>query len=273
MSIAIPAILLGLGFWGVTKATEPPLFADIMQDRITPDEPPGLTNEMDRVQAQDMQENGIWTPGISRTNGNLYSWTMRVLDPGQVSVNKLSDFKSAMAADRAAFNRNNLQQVFDPQFANTIPPNTGTRPVLIGLLNRDAEIHSGTNAPGMNLLTSNPYVYYENPSHDSRIKNNTGWVPTQIYNNTSSLVTNPNNEVQMSWAGLRNPWRPGGLQYQLHSTYTPPDKDQLTGQVPIAHPRSVLDAAGRPTPITAPPQRMQTTRIMGRNTNLMKRRI
>lgn len=263
----VAAVLTGLGLFGVAKATEPPktVGPGPYGKPTVAEQPPGSSTLAASIEAQQAREMGFIGRAFNRKGNSIYSWNQTVLDPGQVSITKHNDFRTTIANDHSSFTYNNLRNVFDGDYHRPSFPRTGTYMPLIGVPHAGFEIRSGQNINGdIKLLSSNPYTLAENGSAESKINNNQGWVLSKTYG-TSQLPYDPNSEVSMSFAGLRNPWRLGGLQQRIHSSYLPPDKDQLTGSVPIAHPRKIFDVDGRPTQVTAPPSHIKTARVFNRN--------
>lgn len=263
----VAALLTAVGLWGVTKATAPPTTVGPGPDGhpTVAEEPAGSTSVAAAIEAQQAREMGFIGRAMNRKGNSIYSWNQTVLDPGQVSITKHNDYRTTIAGDHSAFTYNNLRNVFDGDYHRPSFPRTGTYMPLIGIPHAGFEIKSGQNINGdIALFGSNPYAMPENGSADSKIQNNQGWVLAKTYG-TSQIPFDANSEVAMSFAGLRNPWRTGGLQQQLHSSYLPPDKDQLTGSVPLAHPQKIFDVGNRPTQVTAPPHLIKTARVFNRN--------
>lgn len=260
-------LLAGVGaWWGITKATEPPKTVAADGKEAATAEAPGAEPLAAAIQAQDARETGFFARQVNRKGGSIYAYEQSVLDPDQVSVLKLNDYKTKIADDHSAFTDNNLKTVFDQEYSKPYPQRPLTYMPLIAVPHPGAEIRSGQNIDGkLALFGSNPYVFAENSGPESRIKQNSGYNLSQTFGSANAENYVRTNETRMAWAGLRNPWRLSGVQYNLHSTSTPLDKDQLTGSVPLAHPRSVLEPGGRPTQVTAPPRMMPTARVFNRS--------
>lgn len=259
-------LIAGAGaFYGITKATEPPKTVAADGKEAATAEAPGAEPLAAAIQAQDARETGFIAKQVNRKGGSIYAYNQTVLDPDRVNVLKMNDYKSTIADDHAAFTQNNLKTVFDQEYSKPLPQRPLMKMPLMAIPHPGAEVKSGQNVDGkLSLLTSNPYVFAENTGAESKIKQNSGFNLAQTYGSTNAENYQRYNEVRMSWAGLRNPWRLGGVHYNLQSTSTPLDKDQLTGTVPLAHPRSVLEPGGRPTQVTAPPRMVPTARVFNR---------
>ncbi len=252
----------------MTKATDPPKTTDVTGQTTSTAAPAGATDTAEAIHAQDARENGFLRNGNSKYSGNLYSYDMKVVNPDPKYVTNFTGFKDTVSADKSAYVVNNLRGVFDHDYHRAIPTNSGMRAPLIGIAHPGSEIRSGQNVGTMKLLSSNPYTLPEQATGSSNITNNQGYVLSQTYGGASQLPYDRWGEIRMSWAGLRNPWRLGGAQYNLHSSYTPPDKDQLTGKVPLAHPRDVLDVGNRPTAVVAPPQARRLVNVQNRQVRI-----
>lgn len=262
----VAAALTALGLYGVTKATEPAKTETATGQATVSNEPAGASTLAESIAAQQAREEGFIGRAFDRKGNSLYAWNQNVLDPGSVTITKFNDFKTHIADDHSAFTYNNLRGVFDHDYHRPSMPRTGTYMPLIGIPHAGAEVASGQNLSGkIALLSSNPYAMAENGHSKSKLENNSGFILSQTYGSQSQVNYDRNGEVRMSWMGLRNPWRLGGVQYQLHSSYLPPDKDQKTGAVPVAHPQKVFDVGGRPTQVTAPPMMMKSANVFNRN--------
>ncbi len=268
MDKIILAVVLGAGFWGIAKATKGPETVDVVGHETSVAEPAGATLTSEAIHAQDARENGFLYNGSGRYSGNLFSNDMKVVNPNPVHLTNFTAFKNTLSADESAFTLNNLKGIFDHDYHRMIPPNSQQKMPLISIPFPGAEVRSGQNVGSVNLLSSNPFAMAQNGSSSSAIRNNEGWVTSQTYGTTSQLLYDRNGEVRMSFSGLRNPWRTGGSQYNLHSAYTPADKDQLTGNVPLAHPRNIFDVGNRPTSVVAPPQMLRTANVQNRQVRL-----
>jgi len=265
----IPVLIAGgIGLYAITKATEPPSAGDTGGPAVAV-AAPGSEVLTESIRAQDARENGFIGRAVNRTGNSIYSYNQEVLDPDAVSVLKLSDYKTKVEQSHSAFTANNLKFTFDQEIAKPIPPKPLTAQPLMAVPHPGAEIRSGQNIDGrLRLMSSNPYVYAENAGPESRIKESAGMLLSQTYGATNNLNYDRWNETRMSWAGLRNPWRLGGVHYDLSAMSTPLDKDQQTGNVPLAHPRNVLEPGGRPTSVTAPPRMQTTARVFNRSVNI-----
>jgi hypothetical protein len=265
MALALLA-LGGIGFYGITKATQAPTVSNASGDPTELSLPAGATTLAEAVQAQDARENGFFPGAVNRKAMSVYSWNQNVLDPGKVSVTKFTKYKNTISADHSAFVYNNLKGVFNQDYQRPILPTPTYVQPGIAVPHPGAEIKSGQNLDGaIPILGSNPYTYQMNPTRLSTLNNNQGWNLSQTYGNKSTVNYDRFGEVRMSWAGLQNPWRLSGAQYNLYSSYLPPDKDQLTGAVPLAHPQNVYDVGNRPTQVTAPPQGRKTANVFNRS--------
>lgn len=265
----VAAALTGLGLYGITKATESAQTKTMAGDVTVSNEPPGASSLAESIAAQEAREQGFIGNAFNRKSNSLYAWNSNVLDPDSVTITKFGDYKTHIADDHSSFTYNNLRGVFDHDYHRPSMPRTGTHVPLIGIPHSGAEIKSGQNLSGkIALLSSNPYAMAENGHHESKLKNSSGWILSQTYGSQSQVNYDRNGEVRMSWMGLRNPWRLGGVQNQLHSSYLPPDKDQKTGAVPVAHPQNVLDVGGRPTQVIAPPLMKKSANVFNRNVRI-----
>lgn len=260
-------LIAGAGaFYGITKATEPPKTVAADGKEAATAEAPGAEPLAAAIQSQDARETGFIAKQVNRKGGSIYAYNQSVLDPDQVNVLRMNDYKSKIADDHAAFTLNNLKTVFDQEYSKPLPQRPLMNMPLMAVPHPGAEIKSGQNADGkLALMSSNPYVFAENTGPESKIKQNSGYNLVRTYGSTNAENYQRYNETRMSWAGLRNPWRLGGVHYNLQSSSTPLDKDQLTGTVPLAHPRSVLEPGGRPTQVTAPPRMVPTARVFNRS--------
>jgi hypothetical protein len=184
---------------------------------------------------------------------STFAADMTVLDPQAASMQKMTDFKTSLATDNSKFNDSNLRFAFQHENFKPIPRAPAYRPPLLGLPHANAEVRSGQNADGqLSLLSSNPGVYVENKGKSSRIKESGGMSLSQTFATTSNMNQNKFSEARMGWDALRNPWNLSGTMRNLVS-FTPLDKDQLRGSVPLTNPQSIYGADGAAGRIQVPP--------------------
>lgn len=263
--------LTGVGLFAVAKATQPPEITGTDNDPTVAREPPGIDALNKAIQAQDARETGFIGSAFNRKSNSIYAWNQTVMDPGKVSITRMNDFKSTIADDHSSYTSNNLKNIFDHDYHRPRFPRTRTFMPLIGVPHAGAEIKSGQNIDGnIALLSSNPYTFPENGHQESKLNNNTGWILKETYGSQGQVNYDPHGEVRMAFMGLRNPWRLGGVQQRMHSQYLPPDKDQKTGHVPIAHPQKIFDVGNRPTQVVAPPYMQKTATVFNRQLRMGK---
>ena len=251
--------LTGLGFWGIAKATAVPETAEQADENGTSSatvvaEPAGISTMAMDTAVQDGKEVGFIGNSMNKKGNSVFAWTQGVLDPGQVSITQFDKFKASIAADHTAFQQQNLRGTFDHDYHRPIPPRNNMKMPLIGIPHAGAEIKSGQNLEGnVKILSSNPYAYHENAGPQSQFKEQSGYMLAKTYGQNNQVNYDRWGEARMSWTALGNPWRPSGEQYNLHTSWLPPDKDQLTGHAPIQYPRHIFQANGYPTQVVAPP--------------------
>ena len=249
--------LAALAGVGIYYATEPAIDVDAAP---MPQEQGsavgGISQSQAAVDAQDARELGFLRSRSGLSQGytsSTFAADMTVLQPGAANAMKLTDFKSALSADQSKFNDSNLRFAFDHENLKPIPRAPAYRPPLIGLPHANAEVRSGQNASGkLSLLSSNPGVYVENKHKHSRIKEASGMAFSQTFGTTNNMNQEKHSEARMAWDGLRNPWGIGGAMRNLVS-FTPADKDQLRGSVPLNNPRAIFGADGAAGQIQVPP--------------------
>lgn len=253
-------VILGLAAvagLGIYYSTEPAIDVDaapMPQDQGSA--VGGISQSQAAIDAQDARENGFLRGRRGMSQGitsSTFAADMTVLHPGATSAMKMTDFKTALQADMSKYNDTNLRFTFDHENAKPIPRATAYRPPLIGLPHANAEVRSGQNASGqLSLLSSNPGSYVENKGKTSRIKEASGMSLSQTFGSTNNMNYDKHSETRMSWDGLRNPWNIGGTMRNLVS-FTPPDKDQLRGAVPLNNPRAIFGSDGAAGQIQVPP--------------------
>lgn len=266
-------IILGLAavsLAGIYYATEPAIDADSAPlPSEQGDAVGGITQTQAHVEAQDARETGFLKGRGGMSQGftsSTFAADMTVLDPNAANALKMSDFKTALATDNSKFNDSNLRFAFDHENFKPIPRSTAYRPPLLGLPHAGAEIRSGQNADGkINLLSSNPSAYVENKGKQSRIKEASGMSLSQTFGSTNNMNYDKHSEARMAWDGLRNPWNLSGSMRNMVS-FTPPDKDQLRGRVPLTNPQSIYGSDGAAGSIQVPPGKSKgDAKVFGRS--------
>jgi hypothetical protein len=222
-------------------------------------------NLWERVQNQDARENGFLSGPVPSGKQSITAYDLRSYDPGVLSSRNLTEFKSVRSNDIASHTRQQRAWAFDHVYAKPIATNKQFAKPLIGLPASTCRITSGINEDGrLSLVASSPFTVFNQSYPGATNVNYDGYRDSVGYPTTSTKNYNKWGEVRMSWAGLQNPWRLGGLHYQFQRSFQNPDKDQILQPVPIAHPQNVFDAGRRPTQVVAPPEQQLTSVVWNR---------
>lgn len=252
-TVAILAIVAG---YGIYQATKPVAFVSKNADQPSKQVGTnvGTTRQAESIHAQDARETGfIGKVQTGNRSNSVYAQDITVLDPGAVDITNLTQYKTVVSQDNDGWVNSLSKTIFAHDYNKPIPTGRQYRGPLPGVPHPGAEVRSGQNADGrLKLLGANPFVFPENATKDSTIKNNTGYSLSNTFGNANSTNYDRYSETRMSWMGLVNPWNESGAQRNLNS-YVPLDKDQLRGKVPLNDPRKIFDVGARPAPIVSPP--------------------
>lgn len=266
--------VVGVSLYGIYRATEP---AGVLASTTGPatalNETPGAQSEEKSIRAQDAREVGfLGRAQIGAKGYSVYATDFTVVDPGATSVMKLNQYKTNVSDDHTTWANNHTKYFWSREYIKPLTGQPQFKSPLIGTVHPGAEIKSGQNVGGeLKLLSSNPFTYVENTGKETRINEKKNRATGQTFGTGDSMNYNRYSETRMSWGGLRNPWNIAGTQRNLNS-YTPLDKDQLTGTVPLNDPQKIFDVGGRPTNVVAPPGRGRNTTIFNQPLNLGRTR-